>query len=164
VFYGESVHALDAKFRVFVPKRFQDELGRDAEGNRVCFLTRGQDRCLYLFAEEGFERALAGLDIAAFNGENQRAAQRLFFANTARLELDASGRVLIPEKLRAHIGIDKPAAELRGGAQELVILGVGDHVEIWAKEVWDGYQSHHEPILDKVDQVLGQRGRTTPGP
>jgi MraZ protein len=148
VFYGESVHTLDAKSRVFVPKRFQEELGRDAEGTLTCFLTRGQDRCLYLFSETGFQRALAGLDIAAFTGENQRAAQRVFFANTSRVELDASGRVLIPEKLRAHVGIDK----------EVVIVGVNDHAEIWPKSVWDAYQSDHVEILDKVDEVLGQRG------
>jgi len=152
VFYGESSHTLDSKFRVTVPKRFQDEFGRDAAGALCCFLTRGQDQCLYLFSESGFERALAGLDIAAFNGENQRAAQRVFFANTARIELDAQGRVLVPEKLRAHLGSDK----------DVVIVGVGDHAEIWAKDVWERYHAQHEPILDSVDQVLGNRGRTAP--
>lgn len=152
MFYGESSHALDGKFRVTVPKRFQDEFARDASGTLCCFLTRGQDRCLYLFSESGFERALAGLDIAAFNGENQRAAQRVFFANTARIELDAQGRVLVPEKLRAHLGTDK----------DVVIVGVGDHAELWAKDVWERYHAQHEPILDSVDQVLGNRGRTAP--
>jgi len=152
VFYGESTHSLDAKFRVTVPKRFQDELGRDAAGTPVCMLLRGQDRCLYLFSEIGFQRALEGLNIAAFNGENQRAAQRVFFANTARLELDAQGRVLIPEKLRVQLGTDK----------EVVIVGVGDHAEIWAKDVWEAYSAQHEPILDSVDQVLGRAGRTAP--
>ena len=153
MFYGEYPLNLDAKFRVTVPKRVQDELGRDEAGTLVCFLTRGQDRCLYLFSEAGFQRALDGLDIAAFNGENQRAAQRLFFANTMRIELDAQGRVLIPEKLRGHLGTDK----------EVVIVGVGDHAEIWAKSVWDPDHAQHEPILDSVDQVLGSRGKQTPG-
>jgi MraZ protein len=147
VFYGESDHTLDSKARLFVPKRFQEELGRGAEGNLVCFLTRGQDRCLYLFSETGFQRALAGLDIAAFTGERQRAAQRLFFANSARIELDASGRVLIPEKLRAHVGLDK----------DVVIVGVNDHAEIWARATWNQYQAENEAILDEVDQVLARR-------
>ncbi|MDZ4772085.1 MAG: division/cell wall cluster transcriptional repressor MraZ [Planctomycetota bacterium] len=152
MFYGESSHALDGKFRVTIPKRFQEQLGRelapDSSGTLACFLTRGQDRCLYLFTEKGFERALAGLSIAAFNGENQRAAQRVFFANTARVELDAQGRVLVPEKLRAHLGTDK----------DVVIVGVADHAEIWAQATWESYHAQHEPILDSVDQVLGSRG------
>jgi len=153
VFYGEYPLSLDSKFRVTVPKRVQDELGRDEAGALICFLTRGQDQCLYLFSESGFQRALDGLDIAAFNGENQRAAQRVFFANTSRVELDAQGRVLIPEKLRAHLGADK----------DVVIVAVGDHAELWAKGVWDRYHAQHEPILDSVDQVLGSRGKTPPG-
>jgi MraZ protein len=152
VFYGEYPLNLDAKFRVTVPKRVQDELGRDPAGPLVCFLTRGQDRCLDLFSEAGFQLALGGLDIAAFNGENQRAAQRVFFANTSRIELDAQGRVLIPEKLRTHLGADK----------EVVIVGVGDHAEIWAKDVWDRYHAQHEPILDSVDRVLARGGKTPP--
>jgi MraZ protein len=146
VFHGEHTHSIDGKGRLFIPKRFQDELGRDAQQNLACFLTRGQDRCLYLFPESGFQKALAGLDIAAFTGPNQRAAQRLFFANTARLELDANGRILIPEKLRAHIGSSK----------EVVIVGVNDHAEIWAREDWDPYHAQHEGILDHVDQVLSR--------
>lgn len=153
MFYGESEHTLDAKSRVFVPKRFQDELGRTPEGALVCFLVRGQDRCLYLFSEDGFQRALAGLQIAAFAGENQRAAQRVFFSNTVRVELDSSGRVLVPEKLRVHAGIER----------ELIIVGVNDHAEIWAKAAWDSYHSAHEPILDRVDEVLGLRGGTNVG-
>lgn len=153
MFYGESSLSLDAKFRVAVPKRFQDELGRDAAGTLVCVVTRGQDRCLYLFSEDGFQRVLGTLRIAAFNGVDQRAAQRVFFANTMRIELDAQGRVLIPEKLRGHLGAEK----------EVVIVGVGDHAEIWAKDVWDSYHAQHEPILDSVDQVLGNRGEKPPG-
>ena len=148
MFYGEYVHSLDPKARVAIPKRFQEELGRDAGNNLVCVLTRGQDRCLYLFAEDGFKQALAGLAIAAFAGQDQRAAQRLFFANTAKVELDANGRVLIPEKLRAHVGFEK----------EVVLIGVNDHAEIWPKDAWESYHAQHEPILDQVDQVLSRRG------
>lgn len=156
MFYSESSHALDAKFRVAVPKRFQDvlkrESGRESTGTLACFLSRGQDRCLYMFSELGFERALAGLDIAAFTGENQRAAQRVFFANTSRVELDAQGRILVPENLRAHLGTEK----------DVCMVGVLDHAEIWAADVWTGYHAQHEGILDSVDQVLGSRGRTAP--
>lgn len=154
MFYGKSPLTLDSKFRVTVPKRCQDELAQPGNSTLVCFLTRGQDRCLYLFSEPGFQRALAGLDIAAFTGVNQRAAQRVFFANTARVELDAQGRVLIPENLREHLGTDK----------EVVIVGVGDHAEIWAAPEWDRYHAQNEPILDSVDQVLGSRGKSAPSP
>lgn len=158
MFYGEFSHVLDGKFRITVPKDFQAELAREggseATGSTICFLTRGQDGCLCLFTVEGFDRTIAGLEIAAFNGQNERAAQRVFFANTARLELDAQGRILVPEKLRP----------LLGGEKEVVFVGAGDHAEIWGRETWTRYHGVHEPILDSVDQVLGVRRRAGPGP
>ena len=145
MFFGESSHTLDEKGRVFVPKRFQEELSRSADGALVAFLSRGQDKCLYFFSESGFQRALAELNTSVFSGEDVRGARRVFFANTSRVELDASGRILIPEKLRAATGLDK----------DVVILGVGDRAEIWPKKDWTPYEAAHLKKLDHIDRVLG---------
>src|SRR4051812_31691472 len=82
MFYGESAHSLDAKNRVFVPKRVQDLLTRAAEGNLVAFLSLGEDACLYLFSEAGFKQANDELRTRVFTSEDQRAAKRMFFANS----------------------------------------------------------------------------------
>src|SRR6185369_13511270 len=74
MFYGESVHSLDAKNRVFVPKRVQDLLTRASEGNLVAFLSLGEDACLYLFSEAGFKQANEELRTRVFTSEEQRAA------------------------------------------------------------------------------------------
>jgi MraZ protein len=147
VYFGETTHQLDAKGRVFVPKRFQEVLGGDAEGTRIAYLTRGQDSCLYLFSEAAFQAAQAELKTGVFTGQELRAVQRVFFANTVRIELDSSGRMLIPEKLRSKAGIDK----------EVVFVGVHDRAEIWAKDAWERYESHHQDLLDRIDQVLANR-------
>lgn len=147
MFFGETVHPLDAKGRVFVPKRFQDVLGRDSDGAKVAYLTRGQDSCLYLFSEAAFQATQAELATGVFTGEELRAVQRVFFANTVRIELDASGRMLVPEKLRAKAGIDR----------EVVFVGVRDRAEIWAKDAWDRYELQHQDALDKIDLVLANR-------
>ena len=39
MFYDSSRHTVDAKNRVFVPKRFQQALGLDPEGHVIAFLT-----------------------------------------------------------------------------------------------------------------------------
>jgi DNA-binding transcriptional regulator/RsmH inhibitor MraZ len=72
VWIGESTHTLDAKHRVFLPKRFQDGLGRDAEGNLTAILSRGFEECLFLYSEIGFQRALDRLQTQAFSSEQQR--------------------------------------------------------------------------------------------
>jgi len=151
VFHGESVHSLDAKFRLVVPKRISDHLGRGEAGQKTCFLTRGQDRCIYLYTKDGFERAMSSLRLAAFVGEEQRAVSRVFHAFTFELELDGSGRVLVPEKLRPLLGDER----------ELVVIGNHDHAEIWGKQAWDQYQARNEGLLDRIDQILGGQGGAT---
>lgn len=145
VFHGESLHGLDAKFRLVVPKRIQDQLGRDAEGRQTCFLTRGQDRCIYLFPSAAFLSAMSKMRLGAYSGEDQRAAQRVLLSSTFEVELDSSGRVLVPEKLRPQLGDER----------ELVVLGNDDHAEIWGKQEWDRYQTRNEALLDRIDRILG---------
>jgi MraZ protein len=151
--YGEATLNLDAKNRVFVPKRFQDQLSRTPEGALFAYVTRGQDACLYVFSEAGLQRALDELKSGVFTGGDLRAAQRVFYANTVRIELDASGRLLLPEKLRAHGGLDK----------EVVMIGVGDRLEIWSKAAWEAYEAEHLDKLDHVDRVLAS-SQTAPRP
>lgn len=148
MFFGESTHSLDDKGRVFVPKRFLEEFSRGAEGAFIAYLTRGQDACLYLFSDAGFQRAVAELSTGVFSGPDARGVMRAFFANTAKVELDASGRVLIPEKLRAGAGLEK----------DVVIVGVGDRAEIWSRQTWTPYEAEHLAKLDDIDRVLaGER-------
>ncbi len=144
MFSGESIHTLDAKFRVFLPKRFQDSLGRDAEGHLTAILTRGFERCLFLFSEQGFEKVLARLETMPFGGAALRKMQRLFFSNTHTLQLDASGRLLLPEKLRQFAGI----------AREVVMIGVAERVEIWDRAEWGRFESENQDDYDDLDVVL----------
>lgn len=153
MFYGDSPHTVDDKGRVFVPKRFQDALPLTKDATRVAFVTRGQDACLYLFSEPGFERALAELDTRVFNGADLRGVKRVFFANTVRVELDSSGRILLPEKLRA-------AAKL---GREIVLVGVGDRAEIWQKEAWEAYEAAHLAKLDHIDRAIAGEAPRTDG-
>lgn len=144
MFCGDSRHTVDAKNRVFVPKRFQQGLSLDEDGNRTAVLTRGLDGCLFLFSEEGFARALERMDTAAFAGEKSRRLQRLFFSYTTRPTLDASGRLLVPEKLRKLAGIER----------EVVMVGVVDRVEIWSAERWDRFEADSEGEFEELESIL----------
>ncbi|MEY2805640.1 MAG: division/cell wall cluster transcriptional repressor MraZ [Planctomycetia bacterium] len=148
MFFGESSHSLDAKGRVTVPKRFLEGLTRNAEGNLVVILSAGQDGCVYLYSKPGFEATIARLNLATFAGEEQRAAQRLLFRSSFEVELDSAGRVLVPERLRS-------GARLAG---EVLMIGVNDHAEVWAKDVWERYEATHAKALDNIDRILGSAG------
>ena len=153
MFSGESIHTLDPKNRVFVPKRFQEELGRDMGGQQVAILTRGFERCLFLFSEKGFTRVLERLQTQPFGGAELRKMQRLFFANVHPTPVDSSGRVLLPEKLRQYAGIEG----------EVVMVGCAERGEIWSRGQWERFQSESDGDFDGLDVVLVGGGGPEPG-
>ncbi len=144
MFIGESLHTLDSKFRVFVPKRFQSELGRNAEGQLELVLCKGQDSCLYLFSLAGFHKAAERLNTEAFTGEEERNVQRVFFSRIHVLTLDSAGRVLIPEKLR----------DVFGGERELALIGVMQRAELWPRSVWERIEEENGNSIGTIDRVL----------
>lgn len=143
MFYGESTHAMDAKGRVHVPKRFLDALPREADDTQAVFLTLGLEGCLFLFSTEGFARALERLETQTFAGPKTRAMQRAFFSKASRQTLDANGRLVIPENLRTKVGLGK----------ELVMVGLIERAEIWPRESWEQVEAENDenwPLLDEV--------------
>ena len=148
MFVGESTHNLDAKHRVFLPKRFQEVLARDENGSLNVVLTRGFERCLFLFSGPGFETVLQRLKTQAFGGAQLRKMQRLFFSNTHRCQLDGSGRLVLPEKLRNFAGLQK----------EVALVGVADRAEIWNRDEWSRFESENADDFDELDVVLCGEG------
>ena len=110
----------------------------------VAYLTPGLEGCVFLFSEEGFRRVLARLDIETFRGPEARMMQRLFFGEVKPTLVDASGRLLLPDKLRLHAGIDR----------EVAMVGVAERAEIWAKDRWEALQAQAQQMFDRLDRVL----------
>ncbi len=148
MFSGESTHTLDPKHRVFVPKRFQDQLGVDTQGARIAVLTRGFERCIFLFSEEGFARVLERMQTQPFGGERLRKMQRLFFANVHPTPLDSSGRVLLSEKLRRFAGIER----------EVAMVGCAERGEIWDRGQWERFETENGGDFDQLGVVLVGEG------
>ncbi len=153
MFLGHSTHTVDTKYRVFVPKRFQEVLNaeqkggppdEDAKKGAYAYLTRGTEGCIFLYSELGFQAALEQMNLAAFKDASLRAVQRMFFANTEKLRLDGSGRVLLPEQLRSFGGVQK----------EVCMVGVADRAEIWSKEAWDAFNAEHASEFDELAAKL----------
>lgn len=144
MFCGDSHHSVDSKNRVFLPKRFQQGLPLDEEGNRVAILTRGLDGCLFLFPESGLEKALERLDTEAFAGLDDRRSQRAFFKYTSRVTLDSSGRFLLPDRL----------CELAQIEREVVMVGVRDRIEIWSPARWEALDEENEQAFEDFANAL----------
>ena len=144
MFTGESFHTLDAKHRVFVPKRFQHVLESVSGGHSKLVLTRGFEKSLFLFSSQGFAQVLRRLKTQPFGGARMRNMQRRFFANCHETQLDASGRVVLPEKLRRYAEIEK----------EVVMVGVADRAEVWDRARWEQFEAEGADEYDELDTVL----------
>ncbi|MCL2587109.1 MAG: division/cell wall cluster transcriptional repressor MraZ [Firmicutes bacterium] len=121
--FGEYYHQVDAKSRVRIPPKFKDALG-------TVVITQGSDGALFLFSAPEFklqlEKKMYATDLFDSDGNKHL---RTIFSSAFELEEDAQGRCLLPKTLREKAKIDK----------DIVFVGVGNRVELWAKEEWERY-------------------------
>ena len=117
-FMGKYMHTVDDKGRAFIPSKFRDGLG---DSFVIC---KGfHDKCLYAFPYEVFDAMAEKLSGESLFDESIAKVQRELYSNSAQVDLDKQGRILIPQDLRDYSNIDK----------DVVIAGVGTRVEIWDK-------------------------------
>ncbi len=135
---GTYEHSIDAKGRLFIPAKLRVELGESFH------LAMGIDACLAIYPQSTWERfteKFASLPMS------QSKSMRALFANAVRCELDAQGRIVIPQKLRKYAKLEKDA----------VIIGVNDRAEIWSADAWNA-QEEDEMTPEKMAQVMAELG------
>jgi MraZ protein len=123
MFIGEYLHLFDSKNRISIPSKFRKDLGR------VVVVTRGLDHCLNLYSRKVWEKEARTYAADTNGNAARRGLARLFLAGSSEVEVDGSGRVLIPEHLKSFAAIKEKA----------VIAGVADRVEIWEEGAWKKY-------------------------
>jgi MraZ protein len=142
MFIGEFTHAMDIKGRVSVPSKFREALGD------TFFITKGLDNCLFVFPKDEWQNFEDKLKALPMTNKNARAFVRLFFSGASECELDKQGRILIPQPLREHAGIDR----------EAVIIGTGTRVEIWSQEGWNGYIDPENIDYNEIAEHMADLG------
>lgn len=121
MFLGQYVHNIDGKGRVIVPARFREEL----EG--AFYLTQGFDQNLRLLPEDAFQEIYQRVTSMKTTDPVARQLRRLLFSSAQKVEVDSNGRILIPAFLRDFAQLES----------EVVIVGVGEAVEIWSPTAWE---------------------------
>lgn len=117
--FGTYNASMDSKGRFTFPVKL-----RSGFGDRF-YVTRWLDDCLVAFAPKEWEAVCEKIRTLPMG--SSRNLQRYLFANAIEIEPDAQGRILIPQNLRDQAGIDK----------DVVIIGVFNRAEIWAKTRWE---------------------------
>jgi len=147
---GTFARSIDDKLRVAIPKRLRETLGCPIGAN--LYVAPGTDGSLAIYTEEAFAQWGERLKNAPPTQRDVRAFTRLFYAQAQRVELDHQGRIRLPADLARLARLEKDA----------VLLGVQDHLELWATEQWKRYLAEQQVRYDEIaEAALG--GPSRPG-
>jgi MraZ protein len=139
LFTGLFRRALDEKQRLAIPKPFREQLQTSVR----LYLTPGLDGCLAVYPESSFAALAERLAAGSPASREIRDYCRLFYSQTACVVPDSQWRVRIPAELTHW-------ASLQG---EVAMVGVRDHLEVWAPGKWDGYVSQCDPNYDRLAEL-----------
>ena len=139
MFLGTHEPRLDEKGRLILPAKFRDELSSGL------VITKGQERCLYVFPSAEFQTITETLRQAPVTAKAARDYQRVMFAGAHDEIPDRQGRVTIPQGLREYASLEK----------DCVVIGANTRVEIWDATSWKKYlQQSEKGFADVSEEVF----------
>jgi len=138
VFLGTYAPKLDDKGRLILPAKFWDELANGV------VITRGQERCLYVFSTREFENVHDKIRQAPVTSKQARDFMRLFLSGANQETPDKQRRVTIPASLRDYAGLDR----------DLTVIGAGSRAEIWDTEAWNTYYNETESAFANTTEEV----------
>ena len=138
MFLGTYAPKLDDKGRIILPAKFWDEL----EAGIV--ITRGQERCLYVFSARDFGELHEKIRQAPITSKEGRDFMRLFLSGAGSEVPDKQHRVTIPAALRSYAGLDR----------NLTVIGAGNRAEIWDTAVWEKYYAEQSETFASITEEV----------
>ena len=123
---------------MFLPAKYRDDL---SEG---VVITKGQERCLYVYPAEEFTRITEVLRAAPVTAKAVRDYSRVFFASAFDQVPDKQGRVTIPQGLRDYAGLQR----------ECVVIGANTRLEIWDAAAWNAYEAEQDDAFSAASEEV----------
>ncbi len=147
---GEYQHLIDEKNRILVSNKLRNQIDVDEHGSNF-YLVLGANGILCLYPEKYFEQLALTATPETTAPDEAVTFERLSFALASKIELDKQGRLLLNEKLRKRAGLK----------DNITMVGVRDHIEIWNNESWEQYISDHmsqyQKQMAKARQTILQK-------
>lgn len=126
MFRGITSVNMDAKGRLALPVRYRDALVTRCAG-RVVLTVDPRERCLLLYPQPDWETLQRKLEALPNIKSTPRLLQRMLIGHAMDVDLDGSGRLLVPPMLREFADLTK----------KLVLAGQGNKIEVWSHKSWD---------------------------
>jgi len=142
MFYGEYTHTIDRKGRLILPSRFR-EVSKEY-GLEKFFVTRGLDKCLFMFSEEEWRVQEQKFKAMPFTKQESRSFNRLFFSGAIDVFPDKQGRFIIPQNLKDYANIKR----------ETIVIGVSNRIEIWDSRTWKEFFAGSSESFEQISENL----------
>ena len=147
---GEYQHVVDGKSRVLISNKLRNQIDVDEHGSNF-YLILGANGILCLYPEKYFEQIALAVTPGTTAPDEAVAFERMSFALASKVELDGQGRLLLNEKLRKRAGLK----------DNITLVGVRDHIELWNSESWEQYLCDHmaqyQKQMEQARQVVLQK-------
>lgn len=135
---------IDDRGRLRLPVDLVNKLPESDKNKFV--LNRGLDGFVSMFPLSYWETTSAKVNKLNQYKKQNREFKRFFFRGAEMVEVDSSGRILLPKHLLEFSGIEK----------EVVLVAYGENIEIWSKEKYKtAYDKEPENFSDMAESVLG---------
>lgn len=139
MFLGTHTPRLDDKGRLFLPAKFRERLSTGL------VVTRGQERCLYVFPMDEFVKVTEQMQAAPTTNRAVRDYIRVFLSGASDEIPDKQGRVTVPAHLRQYAGLTR----------ECTVIGTGSRVEVWDTDAWNEYlASTEQAYSEQAEEVI----------
>lgn len=138
MFLGEYRHTLDEKGRLAIPAKFRPDF------ERGLVVTRGLEKCLFIFTLHGWEAYAASLNQLPLDKKRTRTLNRWFSSGGSILVPDGQGRILLPANLRQYAGLDG----------EAVVVGANIRLEVWTPDRWQAILDEAEKEIELIMEEL----------
>ena len=108
------------------------------------FLTRGLDKCIFMFCESEWIIQEEKFKQASFTKKEIRSFNRMFFSGAVDVIPDKQGRFIIPQYLKDYAGIKK----------DIVVIGVSNRIEIWDRKKWSDFYSDSSDSFERIAENI----------
>jgi len=125
MFLGTNTLSLDAKGRIAIPAKYRARL-HEICGGKLVITYNPLDKCLPIYPYPEWLECEQKMEAVEDQTDQFRSFQRLLYSYTNEVDMDGSGRVLVPQSSRDEIGLEKNA----------VLIGHGKKFELWSEENW----------------------------
>lgn len=139
---GEYTHKLDSKHRVSLPSKIRSIIGE------VVVMSKGLDGAAYVYSLDAWQTITEKLQNLSLGSAAARSFNRFILSSATEIAIDKSGRILIPENVRDHASL----------SDEVVIIGVGNRLELWNVDGWREQVASVDSSIEDFAEDLSEIG------